>query len=390
MPNSVNAEGLQIKTFNEVKEELTTSFRQIYGNDINIDSNTPDGQLINILSQVIIDLLELIAQVYNSFDPDFAVGTVLDQRIALNNIKRKGGTYSYTNIAVTTTASCTLNGLNTVDAESAFTVSDSQGTQWVLASTQTPTTAGTYIYSFRAKEIGAVESLPNTITTIVNAVVGVSTVNNPAALTVKGTDTETDAELKARRRDSIGIASQGYREALKAMLLNTADVSYAEVYENYDNTTDLDGIPGHSIWVIVQGGADADIAQAIYAKRNAGCGMKGSTSYVLSFSDGSTFEAVWDRPSTTTAYIEFDVTAITSHVIDVNAIKLALVNAPLNIYQPLDINTVASIVKETDPDVIVTNCQVSTDGTNWYDIIYPTTKKDRLEIATSRITINEQ
>lgn len=390
MPNSVNAEGLQIKTFNEVKEELTTSFRQIYGNDINIDSNTPDGQLINILSQVIIDLLELIMQVYNSFDPDFAVGTVLDQRIALNNIKRKGGTYSYTNISITTTAPCTLNGLNTVDAESAFTVSDSQGTQWVLASTQTPTTAGTYVYSFRAKEIGAVESLPNTITTIVNAVVGVSAVNNPAALAVKGTDTETDAELKARRKESIGIASQGYREALKAALLNTADVSYAEVYENYSNTTDLDGIPGHSIWVIVQGGADADIAQAIYSKRNGGCGMKGSTSYTLTFADGSTFEAVWDRPTTTTAYIEFDLTPITSHVIDENAIKLALVNAPLDIYQPLDINTVASIVKEVDPDVIVTNCQVSTDGTNWYDIIYPTTKKDRLEIATSRITINEQ
>lgn len=390
MPNSVNAEGLQIKTFNEVKEELTTSFRQIYGNDINIDSNTPDGQLINILSQVIIDLLELIAQVYNSFDPDFAIGTVLDQRIALNNIKRKGGTYSYTNIAVTTTASCTLNGLNTVDAESAFTVSDSQGTQWVLASTQTPSAAGTYTYSFRAKEIGAVESLPNTITTIVNAVVGVSTVNNPAALTVKGTDTETDAELKARRRDSIGIASQGYREALKAALLNTADVSYAEVYENETNTTDADGIPGHSIWTIVQGGTDEDVAQAIYAKRNGGCGMKGSTTYTITRSDGSTFEVAWDRPSTTNAYIEFDVTAITSHVIDVNAIKLALVNATLDIYQPLDINTVASIVKATDPDIIVTNCQVSTDGTNWYDIIYPTTKKDRLEIATSRITINEQ
>lgn len=390
MPNILDENGLQIKSFNEVKEDLSAGMREIYGNDINIDSNTPDGQLINILSQTIIDLLEIILQVYNSFDPDTAVGTVLDQRVALNNIVRKGGTYSYTNIAVTTTSACTLNGLNTVDAETAFTVSDAQGTLWVLTSTQTPASAGTYTYSFRAKEIGAVESLPNTITTIVNAVVGVSAVNNPASLTVKGENTETDAELKARRKESIGIASQGYREALKASLLNVPDVTYAQVYENDSNATDADGIPGHSIWAIIQGGTDAEVAQVIYAKRNGGCGMKGSTTYNVVRSDGTTFQVAWDRPSTTDAYIEFDITPIVSHTIDTNAIKLALVNANIGIYEPLDINKVTTIVKEVDADIIVTDCQVSTDGTNWYDIIYPTTKKDRLEIATSRITINEQ
>ena len=389
MPNTLDENGLQIKSFNEVKEDLTTGFRNIYGNDINVDSNSPDGQLINILAQAVIDLLELIQQVYNSFDPDLAIGKTLDERVALNNIKRKGGTYSYTNIDVTTTASCTLNGLNTVDAENAFTVSDSQGNQWVLTETQTPAAAGSYTYSFRAKEIGAVESLPNTITTIVTSVVGVSAVNNPAGVYQRGEDQETDAELKARRKESIGIASQGYREALKAALLNTEDVTYAEVYENKGNTTDADGIPGHSIWVIVQGGTDANVAQAIYDKRNGGCGMKGSTTYDITQDNGNTFEVAWDRPATTTAYIEFDLTQVVAHTVDTNAIKLALVNAPMGIYEPLDINKVATIVQETDPQVIVTNCQVSTDGSNWYDIVYPTTKADRLEIATTRITINE-
>ena len=389
MPNTLDENGLQIKSFNEVKEDLTTGFRNIYGNDINVDSNSPDGQLINIVAQAIIDLLELIQQTYNSFDPDLAIGKTLDERVALNNIKRKGGTYSYTNIAVTTTAACTLNGLNTVDAENAFAVSDNQGNQWVLTATQTPATAGTYTYAFRAKEIGAVESLPNTITTIVTSVVGVSAVNNPAALTRKGEDTETDSELKARRKESKGIATQGYREALKAALLNTEDVTYAQVYENEGNSTDADGIPGHSIWVIVQGGTDANVAQVIYQRRNGGCGMKGNTTYNITQEEGTVFQVAWDRPSTTSAYIEFDITPIVAHTVDTNAIKLALANAPMGIYEPLDINKVATIVQETDPQVIVTNCQVSTDGSNWYDIIYPTTKADRLEIATTRITINE-
>ena len=69
MPNILDVNGLQIKTFNEIKEELITSLRGIYGNDINVDSNSPDGQLVNILAQAIIDQLELIQQAYNSFDP---------------------------------------------------------------------------------------------------------------------------------------------------------------------------------------------------------------------------------------------------------------------------------------------------------------------------------
>jgi hypothetical protein len=55
-------------------------------------------------------------------------------------------------------------------------------------------------------------------------------------------------------------------------------------------------IPPHSIWCIVDGTAtDADIAQAIYRKRSAGCGMKGIQSYNVTQLDSSEFEINWDE-----------------------------------------------------------------------------------------------
>ena len=325
---------------------------------------------------------------YTSFDPDQAVGTVLDQRCAIKGIQRKAGTYTYVIVNVTTDRSVTLAGLDQNSAEDSYTISDSEGNKFVLASTANLLT-GTTALRFRAYNIGKVEVLPNTITVPVTIILGVVSVNNPSGPIEQGINEETDAELRERRKRSIYLGSQGYRESLIAELLNIPDVTYAQVYENDSNITDADGIPGHSIWTIVQGGTDKDVAYAIYDKRNAGCGMKGSTTYTITRSDGSTFVVAWDRPSTTDAYIKFDLTKVVAHTIDTNAIKSALVNANIGIYQPLDINTVSTIVKSVDSDVIVTDCQVSTDGTNWYDIIYPTTKKDMLSITTSRITINE-
>jgi hypothetical protein len=46
------------------------------------------------------------------FDPDNAVGVVLDQRVAINGIQRQAGTYTVTPITVVTSQSVNLYGLD--------------------------------------------------------------------------------------------------------------------------------------------------------------------------------------------------------------------------------------------------------------------------------------
>src|SRR3990172_6160373 len=101
MPNILDANGLQVKTLTEVTDALEEAYRSIYGADINLGSNSPDGQVIGILAQAIVDNLELLVQVYNSFAVESAFGVVLDQRVALNGVARRQGTYTQAMVSVT-------------------------------------------------------------------------------------------------------------------------------------------------------------------------------------------------------------------------------------------------------------------------------------------------
>ena len=110
MVNKVDTIGLTVDSLAESITSLTEDFREIYGADINVASNTPDGQLINLIAQIKTDLLTLLTGIYNSFDPDQAVGILLDQRCAINGVQRQGATFSFINIQITTDRALTLQG----------------------------------------------------------------------------------------------------------------------------------------------------------------------------------------------------------------------------------------------------------------------------------------
>ena len=38
MPNQIDSNGIQIQTLQDILNDLTTGFKQIYGDDINVDS----------------------------------------------------------------------------------------------------------------------------------------------------------------------------------------------------------------------------------------------------------------------------------------------------------------------------------------------------------------
>ena len=128
MPNSLTATGLTTSTREELVAFYTAQFQAIYGPDINLESDTPDGQLLNIFVQSVLDLQDLLTQIYNQFDPDNAIGVVLDQRVAINGIQRQGGTHIVTNVTTVVSQALNLPGLDQT-AETPFTVSDNVGTE---------------------------------------------------------------------------------------------------------------------------------------------------------------------------------------------------------------------------------------------------------------------
>ena len=221
MTNSIGATGLVTNSLTTTTTNIVSALQGIYGAGINVDQNSPDGQMIGIAAQATIDLLEFITAVNSMFDPDQAVGVILDQRVAINNITRIGGTYTVQDISITVNATVTLAGLDanySSPTGTGYTVQDSSGNQFILAATTT-LTSGTTVCAFRAAQIGIVNVPINTITTPVTIVQGVTGVNNPTAAVTVGETQETDPQLRVRRQQSVANATTGYLNGLLGNIL---------------------------------------------------------------------------------------------------------------------------------------------------------------------------
>jgi uncharacterized phage protein gp47/JayE len=393
MPNAITSIGLTTKTNDELTSQLQDEFGSIYGSDVNLDQDTPDGQMLNIFIQAALDNLDFLTQIYNSFNPDAAFGVTLDQRVAINGIQRQAATHTVTNVTIVTDQAVDLIGQDALvgnPAASVFTVSDSAGTKFQLVTSQSFSAAGTYVQSFVAVNPGAVLTVPNTITNMVTVVLGVSTVNNPTTYASLGVNEETDAQLRIRRQQSVALSSQGYFDGLLAAIENLAGVTSAYVYENVTNVVDADGVPAHSIWVIVQGGTVADIANAIYVKRNAGCGMKGSQSHTIVQLDGSPFTIYWDTVAPEDLFIQFNASSINGvDAIDAVYIanQLAIKFAP-GVYKSVNINELATLVQEIDPNCLVTGAGFClTVGGTYTNTLTPTAKNNQFAVSSANIAI---
>lgn len=390
MPNIIDANGLQTKTQAELVAEFTTAFETIYGSDINLGSDTPDGQMMMIFIQSILDCLDLLTQIYNSMNPDNAVGVILDQRVSFNGIQRQAGTYTVTNITIVLSASVTLKGVDSYDEDEAFTVSDDAGNEFVLLSTFSDS-AGTVVKAFRSKVAGEVLTTPNTITTAVSIILGVTSVNNPTTYTTLGINEESDQELKLRRLRSVALASQGFLEGLVAALENITGIASVQVYENVTGSTDGDGIPSHSIWVIVSGTYDdVDVATAIYQKRNAGCGMKGDNTYVITQVDGSPFTIRWDDVESEDLFIKFTVASLDGvNDPDYEAIRTDLVESFVpGVYEQVNVNDLATEVQVIDDNALVTSPGFSDSaGGSYTNTKTPSAKNKQFAVSSPNIII---
>lgn len=393
MPDSIGSTGLSVKTASEITADLAAGMRAIYGADINIDSNSPDGQMIGILTQLAVDLRELLAALNASFDPDQAEGTLLDQRVAINNIQRIGGTYTIQPIHIVVNATITLEGL---DADfnnplgTAYTVQDSSGNQFLLNTTAT-LVAGAYDLDFRAFTVGAVSVPINTITIPVTVIPGVVSVNNPTVAITVGQDEETDGQLRLRRQQSVSNASTGYLNGLLGKILALEGVTEAALYENNGSTTDARGIPAHAIWLIVAGGSNTDIGNTIYGSKSYGCDMRGAMTLNITTASGAIFTAKWDVPLPETLYIQFNIKrTVPGFAFSTTAIKdyiAANLNYGVGAYaETSNITAVAllAIISQGGGGVPV-DVKISNDNATWVDYLDTATPQYEWAVSSAYI-----
>ena len=394
MPDSLDANGLQTKSLTEIREEIVEDLQDVYGDDINVDQNSQDGQTLNIYAHGAVDLREVVQQVNAGFDPDQAAGRILDQRVVFNGIIRNGGTFSLTPIEVTVDQALNLVGLDTQSAElnptvaNLYTVKDDAGTEWYLLDSFSFVGAGTQELTFRAADIGAVEVQTNTITTPVSIIAGVTGINNPSGALSIGDNEETDADLKNRRQASVALPSTGYLDGIEAALANLDGVSVARVYENDTNVTDADGTPAHYIWAIVEGGSDTDIGDILYKKKSSGSGMRGAETVEIARPANRTYTASFDRPGSEDLYIRFSIQLIGGGFIDEDNLKERIVEGLLwEIGGDAGSDDVIDFLKNINSQYRITGMELSDDDITYLEVVSVSSPQNRFVNDAARITI---
>jgi len=124
-----------------------------------------------------------------------------------------------------------------------------------------------------------------------------------------GRETETDDELRIRMRDAVGAQGAGTDEAIAARLRQYVDgVSYAYVVSNRTAAEDGDGRPAKSFEVIVEGGDEDEICEAIWNLMPSGIepyGLEGPVEVLDS--QGFSQEIYYTRPTTIYVWINLEI-----------------------------------------------------------------------------------
>jgi uncharacterized phage protein gp47/JayE len=393
--NLIDASGCQIEAVSDILSDLlngTSSypgFLAIYGPNVNVLPNSPDGQMLNLFAQIIADAEEFVNTAYQTMDPDQAFGTSLDQRCAINGVVRQAGTNTQQQITITVSQGLTLPGLDLNPTTGAYTVADSQGNQYQLVTTTIFSGAGSQTLAFTAVQTGPISAAPGSITTPVTILLGVTSITNASGPAVVGTSTETDAALRIRRAKSVSLPSKGFLQGLEAGLLSVPGVTSVKVWENNGATTDATGTAGHTVWPIVLGGAPAAIAQAIYVKRNAGPGQRGAQSVPITQVDGTIFDVLFDFATEETLYIEFSIAALTGPTPDpvylAAQIRAAFV---FQINQTATASSIMALVQSIYPGAYTSGEGVSADNVTFAALLAPTAINYVFDIPANAIKIN--
>ena len=287
----ITDQGFNRKRLDVIVNELEAELKLIFGEDLNVAAESPDGQMIGVFSKALADLYEIAELAYLSTSPLTATGIALTRLAAIGGIERKQATASTITLTITGDVGTVIpvgSQAKQPDAELIF----STDAEVTLGPSGTTTVAAT------GDLTGPIPALSNTVTNIESPVAGWTGVTNVDAATL-GTNVETDAELRTRFITSRSVAGAGTVDAIYAAVSAVDGVTFLTVTENRNSTTNTSlDLPGNNIRVVVIGGDDQEIAQAIWDNKPAGIQLDGNHPGPLSIVDsqGNTQFITFSRP----------------------------------------------------------------------------------------------
>ena len=262
-----------------VLQEQHEIWQSALGNNLNTDPATPQGQIMSSLAAIVQDKNNQILHLANMFNPATSQGVWQDALAAIYFIERQAA--QPTVVQVTCTG---LPGVEIIGQDTSPTparVQTDTGVELVCQIGGTIGSGGTVVLPFVVDKTGPVEIEAHAVTRIVQAQPGWDTVDNEQP-GVTGRAQESQQAFELRRRQSVALNSRSMLASVYAEIGNLDGVIDLLARQNRGDTSIVDNgvtLTPHSIYIAVLGGADSQIAEAIYNSVSGGCDYNGNTEY---------------------------------------------------------------------------------------------------------------
>lgn len=280
--------GMEVAEFVDVRDAIIKRYKEVYGSDIDLSTASADGVFVNDMALIINNILQVMKSLYSNLNVDTASGIYLDALCRLANVNRMGATKSTASIIITsllTTGDPVTFGDTDENGNvtNQITFVDKSGTEWVSDMSVTLGPGESAEVKVTCTESGPIDAPAGWIAqTLLVMNLKVEQIEDA----VRGSNEESDTELRQRRAQSSGANGISVLESLVGALLEVTGIDDVSIYNNntLENATAKDGttIAPHNMYIIVrqQNGlniADATIGDLIYTKLTPGIKTTAST-----------------------------------------------------------------------------------------------------------------
>lgn len=396
---SFSTSGLDVPDEADILAGRLTDLANALGASMSKDLTTPQGQIAVSDTAIIADKNNQLLAIVNQINPDFSSGRFQDAIGRIYFIERISAT------GTTVTATCT--GLVGRTIPPGSLAQDANGYIYESVDAGTISSDGSVNIVFKNRTTGPIACPSGDLNQIYQAVDGWSGITNIAP-GVLGNDVESRSNFEVRRRQSVARNARNMDGATLSAILETTGVLDAYVWSNRTGstvnrgTTSFPVLP-HSIYICVYGGADADVADAIFRTYNPGANLNGDTTYTVYDTENYSapypeYVMQWQRAITTRVYFSVSLDSSLNPPSDITAQVKAMITKVFNgNYDGIEKARIGATINSgkyyapvisISPDTVgILSLQVSLDGITYHPSV--TMGIDQIPtIQDSDITVN--
>lgn len=297
----VTETGYRRRTYEEILNAKIQKARELFGEDINTEGNTPLGKFIRINAYDQYNVEEIAEKIYYSIFPQTSNGATLDRHARNIGITR--------NIATPSQYSVQVTGMKGQTVEYGFLVGTETGLTFYNTKNTEIGENGVCIITVECTTTGVIGNVPaSTISRVIQPVAHIDTVIG-IELLESGEEEESDYEFLKRYevvRDGKGSCNEA---SILSAITSIPSVQDAYVTVNESATETVDGVPPKTIACYVDGGENhsQEIAEAIFDKKPIGIGTHGTETVYVSYGSLSKYAVKFSYSQPVGVYVSLEL-----------------------------------------------------------------------------------